>query len=100
MRHINSFQEFLESVPSNRGRNEILVHIIQFLAAIIKTCSDLKLKSYAFYAITCFALRLLGLPVDGQGTQHDQTIAEQNPNNILQQELFSLLKDSVLNPLL
>jgi len=49
----------------------VLVDIIKFLTEIIKTASELTLQSYAFYAITCFALRLLGLPVDGKGTEHD-----------------------------
>jgi len=71
MRHINSFQAFLDCVNSERQRSDILVHIIKFLAEVIKTASDLTLQSYAFYAITCFALRLLGLPVDGRGTVHD-----------------------------
>ena len=48
-------------------RPEILVHIIKFLTEVIKTASDLTLQSYAFYAMTCIALRLIDLPVDGKG---------------------------------
>jgi hypothetical protein len=84
MRHISSFEAFQECVSINRPRQDILVHIIKFLSEIIKTASCLTLKSYAFFAITCFGLRLLGLPVDGKGSEHDQSIAEQNPNNYLQ----------------
>lgn len=99
MRHISSFQAFEQCVQQCRNLdmqyNNILVHIIRFLAEVIKTATDLTLVSYAFYAITCFALRLLGLPVDAQGSKYDQSIAEQNPQNFLKQELFSLLRDSV-----
>lgn len=100
MRHIGSFDAFLQCAASNRQRSDIFVHIIKFLAEVIKTATDLTLQGYAFYAITCFSLRLLGLPVDGQGTLHDHQIAQQNPKNCLQQELFSLLRESVQIPLL
>lgn len=72
MRHIDSFDVFI-NCASNAGRQgaDVLVHIIKFLADAIKTANDLTLQSYAFYAITCFSLRLLGLPVDGKGTIDD-----------------------------
>ena len=101
MRHINSFKTFLDCMASLKcPRTEIFVHVIRFLAEVIKTASDVTLQSYAFYAITCLALRLLGLPVDSKGTSHDQAIAQQDPNNKLQQELFTLLRESVMIPLL
>ena len=76
------------------------MHIIKFLTEVIKTASDLTLQSYAFYAMTCIALRLIDLPVDGKGAAYDQSIAMQNPNNALQSELFNLLRECVQNPLL
>lgn len=69
MRHINSFQTFLDCMTSvNRPHTDLFFYVMRFLNEVIKTATDLTLQSYAFYAFTCLALRLLGLPVDCKGS--------------------------------
>ena len=58
MRHIESFNHFLECCKQEH------VHIIKFLDWIIKNATDQHLKEYAFFALSCFGLRMLDLPID------------------------------------
>ena len=65
MRHIDSFQQFLECC------NQEHLHIIKFLVWIIKYATDQHLKEYAFFALTCFGLRMLDIPVDQDDDAED-----------------------------
>jgi hypothetical protein len=59
MRHIDDWNDFVRCCRDTEPQ-----HIIQFLDWIIKNATDQHLKEYAFFALSCIGLRMLGMPVD------------------------------------